>query len=149
MDNMAKDYYARLGIDPAADFDQVKRAYYRMAKLCHPDRFGGDRAKEEEFKEIRRQLGAEIESLMMRLQEGECGVKKEVEKMKKKISLVPVPFPANYALFLLILLVFLLFLLNNQRRSLLVDHHMYYRIFGHILYIHIIYLFLHFLIFVD
>lgn len=45
-------HYSLLGIDPAADFQAIKKAYYRRAKECHPDRFGGDRVKEEEFKRV-------------------------------------------------------------------------------------------------
>ena len=43
-------HYEILGATPTDDFRALKRAYYRRAKECHPDRFGGDRAKEEEFK---------------------------------------------------------------------------------------------------
>ena len=45
-------HYSLLGIDPTADFQAIKKAYYRRAKECHPDRFGGDRGKEEEFKRL-------------------------------------------------------------------------------------------------
>lgn len=47
-----QDHYAILGIAPAADFAALKRAYYLRAKECHPDRFGGDRRKEESFKQL-------------------------------------------------------------------------------------------------
>jgi predicted Zn-dependent protease with MMP-like domain len=33
------DYYAALGLTPAASADEVRRAYHRLAKLWHPDRF--------------------------------------------------------------------------------------------------------------
>jgi curved DNA-binding protein CbpA len=46
------DFYAVLGIDPACDFAALKKAYYRRAMACHPDRHGGDRGKEEEFKRV-------------------------------------------------------------------------------------------------
>ncbi len=39
-----------LDVDVESDFRQVKKAYYRRAKKCHPDLFEGSRAKEEEFK---------------------------------------------------------------------------------------------------
>ncbi|MDT8391410.1 MAG: J domain-containing protein [Lentisphaeria bacterium] len=45
-------HYSLLGIDAGADFQAIKKAYYRRAKECHPDRFGGDRVKEEEFKRV-------------------------------------------------------------------------------------------------
>lgn len=50
MNTAATDYYQVLGIDRDADFRLLKRAYYRRAKECHPDLFGNDRAKEEQFK---------------------------------------------------------------------------------------------------
>ena len=32
-------YYDVLGVDPDADFEEVRRAYHRKAQLFHPDRF--------------------------------------------------------------------------------------------------------------
>lgn len=46
------DLYEILGVKPGDGFHGIKRAYYRRAKQCHPDRFGGDRGKEEEFKRV-------------------------------------------------------------------------------------------------
>ncbi len=46
------DYYALLGVDPACDFLQLKRAYYREAKQHHPDHHGGHPAKTEHFKQL-------------------------------------------------------------------------------------------------
>lgn len=37
---MAKDYYIILGIGPDASLEQVKTAYRRKAKRCHPDHSG-------------------------------------------------------------------------------------------------------------
>jgi tetratricopeptide (TPR) repeat protein len=47
-----KDYYKTLGVSPQANFQALKRAYYRRAKECHPDRFQGCPLKEEEFKQL-------------------------------------------------------------------------------------------------
>ncbi len=47
---MNDDYYKILGIESGADFKAIKKAYYRRVKDCHPDLYGGDRQKEEEFK---------------------------------------------------------------------------------------------------
>ena len=44
--------YETLGVSHQASFDELKRAYYRRAKECHPDRHGGSTAKEEEFKRL-------------------------------------------------------------------------------------------------
>lgn len=46
------DYYAILGISSGSDFQEIKRAYYRQAKQCHPDLFGGHPAKGEQFKRL-------------------------------------------------------------------------------------------------
>lgn len=47
-----KDYYAILGVPSHAEFGVLRRSYRRRAMQCHPDRFGGDQAKEEQFKEL-------------------------------------------------------------------------------------------------
>jgi curved DNA-binding protein CbpA len=47
-----KTHYEILGIDKTADFTVIKKAYFRRAKECHPDRHGNSRQKEEEFKTV-------------------------------------------------------------------------------------------------
>lgn len=49
---MAKTYYEILGVPQNADFSELKSAYYRCAKLCHPDRFGNSEEKKAEFQEL-------------------------------------------------------------------------------------------------
>lgn len=44
--------YEILDIDCKADFQTVKKAYYRKVKACHPDLFNNSKAKEEEFKKL-------------------------------------------------------------------------------------------------
>ena len=47
-----QDHYATLGIKRRASADEVKKAYRRLAKQCHPDLHPGDQAAEERFKAI-------------------------------------------------------------------------------------------------
>ncbi len=49
---MAQDYYQVLGVDKSASPEQLKKAYYKLAKEYHPDRKPGDKAAEKKFKEI-------------------------------------------------------------------------------------------------
>jgi len=44
--------YQVLGTAPTASFTDLKRACYRRAKECHPDKFQGDLRKEKGFKQL-------------------------------------------------------------------------------------------------
>jgi curved DNA-binding protein len=47
-----KDYYEVLGVDRQATEADIKRAYRKLARKCHPDVNPGDKAAEERFKLI-------------------------------------------------------------------------------------------------
>ncbi len=47
-----RDYYEVLGIEKNATDDDIKRAFRRKAKECHPDLHPGDKDAEERFKEL-------------------------------------------------------------------------------------------------
>lgn len=48
-----RDYYEVLGVAKDASERDIKKAYKRFAMKYHPDRTQGDKAKEEQFKEIK------------------------------------------------------------------------------------------------
>ena len=47
-----KDYYKILGVTKTADQKEIKKAYRRLARQCHPDVNPGDKNAEARFKEI-------------------------------------------------------------------------------------------------
>jgi len=49
---MTEDLYETLGVDKDASPEEIKAAYRRRAKDCHPDKNGGDPDKAEEFKQV-------------------------------------------------------------------------------------------------
>lgn len=49
---MSKDYYSVLWIERNASAEEIKKAYRKKAMDHHPDRHGGDKGKEDEFKTI-------------------------------------------------------------------------------------------------
>ena len=51
---MTENLYTTLGISKGATDDEVRKAYRRLAKTCHPDTNPGDKAAEERFKSISR-----------------------------------------------------------------------------------------------
>ena len=47
-----RDYYEILGVPENASQEQIRKEYLALAKKYHPDKTGGDKAKEEKLKEI-------------------------------------------------------------------------------------------------
>jgi molecular chaperone DnaJ len=50
--NATGDYYKTLGVARTAANDEIRKAYRRLARKCHPDLNPGDKAAEERFKQI-------------------------------------------------------------------------------------------------
>lgn len=46
------DYYETLGVARAADSDEIRKAYRRLARKYHPDLNPGDKAAEDRFKKV-------------------------------------------------------------------------------------------------
>jgi DnaJ-class molecular chaperone len=51
---MTENLYKTLGVTRSASDDEIRKAYRKLAKTCHPDTNPGDKAAEERFKAISR-----------------------------------------------------------------------------------------------
>ena len=47
-----RDYYEVLGVQKNANADEIKKAYRKAAKACHPDLHPDDKEAEARFKEV-------------------------------------------------------------------------------------------------
>jgi DnaJ-class molecular chaperone len=54
MTNATQDFYSRLGLSKTATPDEIKKAYRKLARKCHPDLHPGEKkaAMEKQFKEL-------------------------------------------------------------------------------------------------
>jgi hypothetical protein len=52
--DMADDPYDVLGVEPATDITQIRRAYLAQLRRSHPDLFPGDAAAEERTRQLNR-----------------------------------------------------------------------------------------------
>ena len=86
---MAKrDYYEVLGLSRGASEQDIKTAFRRLAKDCHPDRNSGDKAAEQKFKELGDKVSAgdkgAIESAIASLKSATQG--EDVNDIKAKLT---------------------------------------------------------------
>jgi DnaJ-class molecular chaperone len=66
------DLYKVLDVARGADPAEIKRAYRKAAKSCHPDLQGGDKGAEQRFKEVNRAYGTLSNPLTRALYDEAC-----------------------------------------------------------------------------
>ncbi|KAH8071446.1 hypothetical protein JL721_4425 [Aureococcus anophagefferens] len=76
--------YEALGVDPGASDAQIKKAYYKKALKCHPDKHPGDAQKQKEFQAVSSayQAGAMDPSVFFAMIFGSEGFEKYVGELR-------------------------------------------------------------------
>jgi molecular chaperone DnaJ len=101
---MITDYYAVLGVPPAAKAREIKAAYYKLSIENHPDTHPGDTVREEMFKCItmakavlfdeKRRAAYDAERRMLTATCFKCGGSGVIKKQKGFSQRVAVPCSA-------------------------------------------------------
>ncbi|MCB9568607.1 MAG: J domain-containing protein [Myxococcales bacterium] len=56
-------WYKTLELEPGADYEAIRKAYRRLVKLYHPDRFANDPEKYKAATEVARKITEAYEGL--------------------------------------------------------------------------------------